>query len=475
MATPTPTPTSVSLPLPVPLLDDAYIDALPLELKLRICSFLTPKDLKPLRLTSKIFAAAGGCYLIRRFILFNCQESVAALSQITDHEVFSKNITTLVCDISFLAVSPSCQKYESPIALPTWDDYRPKTLELDDKESYGTLTKGVMQRAYDKYQTDCKYWEAKKRDHELLHDRYTALMRNQKSDTRHLEIAATIREAMKKCPRLRNLILSNHHSFFTKRRRHDVLGIEVRDPNNTNNTCDWSMRLVQALGHLSQLSSLTLIGTGIEGFAESLTLPNLKHFRINWLSHRQFSKELEWNCALILRGAKSLETLSLGLPEHDITDIVRSLRSDRLRVCLLRFHKVVGTTLVDALLRHAPTLQRLGFSNGSASDGWLPVFRGIAGRLPAILRVQLQCLKENSYTNMSPGSAREAARFVVLGGSIPVLQYKKNYGGSDFWPESDQDIEVESQKQDEPSSGVWQDYESMAVEGWDGYAKRTRA
>jgi hypothetical protein len=96
----------------MPPLNDANMDALPLELKQRICSFLTPKDLKPLRLTSKIFATAAERYFIDRFILFNHPDSIAALGEIVAHEVFSRYITTLVCDTSLLNVQKVYASYQ---------------------------------------------------------------------------------------------------------------------------------------------------------------------------------------------------------------------------------------------------------------------------------------------------------------------------------------------------------------------------
>lgn len=443
------------------------MDALPLELKQRICSFLTPKELKPLRLTSKIFAAAAGRYFINRFILFNCSESVAALREITDHEVFSKHITTLVCDTSFLTASPSCQSHDYAFPSPSWDDYRPRTLVLDDKESYGSLTKGVMRRAHDKYQAACKYWEAKKRDSKVHHERFKALMRNQTSEARHLEMAATIRDALQKCPRLRSLILSGRHSSVIKRRRYDVLGIEVRE---TNATCYWSRLLVQALGDLSQLTSLTLIRTGMEklaGSRESITLPNLKHFRINQLSERQFSKEDARNCALVLRTANSLETLSLSLPRSYITNIVNSVRSDRLRICLLCFYSVNGDAMVDFLLHHAATLQRLGISQGDADPAWSPVFSGIAGRMPALQRVQFENLERRPLHYMTQESAQEAERFVAFGGSVPMLRYERGFLGENY--EHNRGTYTDVPKRNELLPDLWQDYEGFANDKWDRY------
>lgn len=463
MTTLSPKPTSIPLTPPTLPLNDANMDALPLELQQRICSLLTPKELKPLRLTSRIFAAAAGRYFINRFILFNCPESVAALDGITGHEVFSNNITTLVCDISYLEVSPDYRGYGADIPQPEWDEYRPKSLTLDDTKSYGSLTKEVMQRADDRYQSAYKYWEAKKRDNQVLQDRYETLMRNQKSDDHHLEVVATVGKALKECPRLRNLILSNRHSFVTRRRRHNVLGIEVRD---TNTICGWSKFLIQALGDLSQLSSLTLVNTGIMRNIEkgsSLSLPNLKHLRVHQPRSHLLSQSglTDW----ALGEAKSLETLSLLLPAHDITKVVKSLRSDCLRVCLLDFSAVAGLALVDFLLHHAASLQRLGLCRGSTDIGWAPVLSSIAGKFLALQRVQFDNLEDMSTVHsITLESAREAEHFVAFGGTTPVLQY---HDRRTLYSHFHRGTYTDGPKQSELPSGLWQDYESIANEEWD--------
>ncbi|KAH0393660.1 hypothetical protein KCU89_g12181, partial [Aureobasidium melanogenum] len=87
-------------PSSMTLLNHANMDALPLELKQRICSFLTPKELKSLRLTCKVFATAAERYFINRFVLFLHPESLTTLRKIAEHETFSKYLTTIVYDTS---------------------------------------------------------------------------------------------------------------------------------------------------------------------------------------------------------------------------------------------------------------------------------------------------------------------------------------------------------------------------------------
>ena len=78
------------------------MDKLPLELLQRICSFFSdsPKSLKPIRLVSKKFAAAGALYLIPRVFLFRHPDSFAEVNAIANHAVFCKHVTTLIMNLS---------------------------------------------------------------------------------------------------------------------------------------------------------------------------------------------------------------------------------------------------------------------------------------------------------------------------------------------------------------------------------------
>jgi hypothetical protein len=467
------TPSPPSLPSSVPPLNDANMDALPLELKQRICSFLTPKELKPLRLTSIIFAKASERYFIDRFILFNYPDSIAALGEIVDHEVFGKYLTTLVCDTSYLRVQKVVRRYRDrrpDFSPPSWDDYRPKTLLLDDNESYSSMTTRVMQRANDEYQTACRDWEATRMRNQALLNWYHTMVSDKGNDAHHLKIVATLRKAFERCPRLRNLILSSRHTSTVKKRRTDMLDHEAFTV--WGMPC-WSDYLTRTWKSLSQLESLTLISTGMlekPANRADLALPNLKHLRINRLSRNHHSANELTNCALILRGAKSLETLSLLLPDHDITRLVKSTRSDRLRECLLCFSSVDGDALVTFLLHHAVSMQRLALSDGDV-DGdtdisWTSVFSGIAGRLPALQRVQFENLGAPDVLIMTTGSAQKAERFVAFGGPVPVLQYE-DADDINHFVGSSRGTHVDEQKQSEPPSGLCQDYEQIAKELWD--------
>lgn len=83
---------------------------LPLELKQRICSYLTPKHFKFFRLTSRDHAAAASRYLLPRIFLLNHPDSSQGIRDIARHQLLSLPLTMLVIDVSCLRVF---QYYES--------------------------------------------------------------------------------------------------------------------------------------------------------------------------------------------------------------------------------------------------------------------------------------------------------------------------------------------------------------------------
>ncbi|KAH0271102.1 hypothetical protein KCU91_g7616, partial [Aureobasidium melanogenum] len=82
------------------------MDTLPLELKQRVCSYLAPKDLKSLRLASKVYSIAACRYLLRRIFLLNHPDSCQEAWDIATHPDLSHCVTTLVVDTSCLRSYP---------------------------------------------------------------------------------------------------------------------------------------------------------------------------------------------------------------------------------------------------------------------------------------------------------------------------------------------------------------------------------
>lgn len=90
------------------------MDDLPLELKQRVCSYLTPKDLKSFRLTAKFYAAATDRYLIPRIFLSNHPDSFQEIQDITNHPELRHSVTTLVVETSCLPLFP---RYEDWVRI----------------------------------------------------------------------------------------------------------------------------------------------------------------------------------------------------------------------------------------------------------------------------------------------------------------------------------------------------------------------
>jgi hypothetical protein len=87
------------------------MDDLPLELKQRVCSYLSPKDLKSFRSTGKFYAAATDRYLVPRIFLCNHPDSFQEIQDITDHPELRHSVTTLVIDTSCLHLWPKFEQW----------------------------------------------------------------------------------------------------------------------------------------------------------------------------------------------------------------------------------------------------------------------------------------------------------------------------------------------------------------------------
>jgi hypothetical protein len=87
------------------------MDDLPLELKQRICSYLTPKDLKSLRWASNDYAAAAPRYMMPRIFLSNHPSSFQEIQKITDHPEMRYSVTTLVIDTRCLSLAPKYDQW----------------------------------------------------------------------------------------------------------------------------------------------------------------------------------------------------------------------------------------------------------------------------------------------------------------------------------------------------------------------------
>lgn len=138
---------------------------------------------------------------------------------------------------------------------------------------------------------------------------------------------------------------------------------------------------------LPTLRSLSLIDV----FGHALPRPllyscakNLRHLRVSYSgATTSYYGHLEPSTiAGIVCGAKSLETMELSNLAGDMTAVVNMIRSSKLRVCLMSFGEVTEDALVELILFHSGSLQRLGLVYDTILSGsHRSVKRRISGQL----------------------------------------------------------------------------------------------
>ncbi|KAI5253730.1 hypothetical protein E4T42_02692 [Aureobasidium subglaciale] len=106
------------------------MDSLPLELKQRVCSYLTPRDLKSLRLASK------------------------EIKDIAEHPILSQRVTTLVIDTSRFRSCPIFKQWsalyiEAEEYIPDWADFEPPNAA---REQTDARSERALRRAKASYQ-----------------------------------------------------------------------------------------------------------------------------------------------------------------------------------------------------------------------------------------------------------------------------------------------------------------------------------
>ncbi|KEQ65136.1 uncharacterized protein M437DRAFT_63782 [Aureobasidium melanogenum CBS 110374] len=427
------------------------MDALPTELKQRICSFLSPKQLKPLRLTCKSFATAAERYFINRFILFVHPQSLAKLRRIAEHEVLSKYLTTIVYDTTV-----TCGGARLQSSQPCWDDYRPKTLTLNADESYSATSTRVMHEAEEKFQAACAEAMMASKSTALTSKEYGLYYKYPKTKFQYLEV---IKLAFEKCPRLKHFVLSASHPVEVNKARAQAFKITHSSEIIDEHTSRKPYMIFYAT---QKLESFTLIEVELPSpisLENAQLMNNLKHLHIK-TSISNILRQLHH----VFACARQLQTLSL-FTHDNITEIVRVIRVRKPRACLLVCEYVEGTALINFLQHHAASLQRLGLAWASTDIGWGPVLGSIAGQLPAPKRVQLEALhKDLDHSVITAESAHELERFVTSGGSFPEIQYH-TYEIS----EDDEDFTMEKfhffqdSPQDKLPPGIWPDYEDIVA------------
>ncbi|THZ09466.1 hypothetical protein D6C91_09961 [Aureobasidium pullulans] len=419
------------------------MDALPLEIKENICSFLSPSHLKLLRLVSKEFASAAIPHFIPRIFLFNHHDSCLEVNKILRHPEIPKYINTLIVDPTFV------QSFDN---FDDWvEGYELNTLIVDPD----------FVQSFDNFDDWVENYELRKGRHsktELEEKRkmYNTLRINQESGEIGRSMALVVRTAFSNCRNLKNFILATFHPPNVLRKRDGVFhGLPL----------EYSLHPVTAAA-----SCLPLC----EGVAESLqtitiktielnqwnggTSRNLRHLRV---SLRRCKSRPSPRFDAMIHSAIHLETLWIEFPwMHDddglysLGSLLRGIRLEKLHECLLFSVSVSEDELVDFLLHHTQSLRTFGIGGSRLHEGsWPSLFRRLSCQMAVLKQFAPETpllAHESEYT----GSYMVAVKkFVLHGGPEPVETFLEDF------PHDYEVYENGSRIIHHVQEGLWKDYD----------------
>ncbi|KAG9521298.1 hypothetical protein KCV07_g3705, partial [Aureobasidium melanogenum] len=374
------------------------MESLPLELKQRVCSYLTPKDLKSLRLTSKVFASAACRNFLPRVFLHNHPSSFEEIQDIANHPDLKHSVTTLVIDTSCLRSYPRYDDWARHFRpTPT---YRAE-LEKVELPAGNSDARTVRRLRREKV---CEKWKT-------YQDRASAQRKKSSRDCMLNSIAL----AFQMCPRLRNLVIefngrNQNGSELCKRRtrlsQNDLPSSATHITTSYSPSWDpmtfdiWD--LLKPVHDVDRaLHSLVLLDPRLV-CPKSSTLPttsiftNLKHLR-------------ETDCprdvlTFVTTSAPALE--SFGTEDvfgrqrgSSMLSLMNAPPLPKLRACSLR-NPSNEDHLIRFLLRQSRTLQRLRIHNsvGYSPVNWNSFVTRAKGKLPNLRRVELVNLRTYNTT-----------------------------------------------------------------------------
>lgn len=350
------------------------MDRLPPEIQQYICSFLTPKHLKPLRLVSKDFAAAAIPHFIPRIFLFNHPDSCTKVRQIIAHPEMSKYVNTIVVDprdvMRFDGFEDWIEHMPDHWQIPSWKDYEPQFPPEPDIDGSIKTWNQAMEEArglYLDHFMDAKYSESELR---CLWQHHLILQREQKHGYLKRTLASIIQDAFNQCLKLDNVVVTSEHysdsAVVTRKRnelfRSTLLAFTMPGSRYRAHPPMICLNLDDIVVN-NTLSTLTMLHIEFPMPDCDLIMSNLRHLHV---SFRMCKRDPNAVLDRILKSAQRLETLWVNYPflpfgtAHGLNSTLKATRYDNLRECLLTSCSVSEDQMVDFLLRHASSLQTVG-------------------------------------------------------------------------------------------------------------------
>jgi hypothetical protein len=464
------------------------MDKLPLEMKQRICSFLhdSPKLLKPIRLVSKQWASAADPYLIPRLFLFKHTFSCDRLGFIVEHPIFSKHLTTLVVDPSNLKKHKTFQAWlddheDLQDKYPHWWDFKPGDIDYDDDDGDPLLYDAQSRTRW--LVASRKYDAAVKKVNKDMKDSHEHHWKSQQNLATHLSskdfryrFINTHVSAFKLCPNLVNIVIaspelgqervmSRKFADFHSIHPHPDAWIDSRSHDSSE------FGLLDLLSARNQksagLHSLTIIELPFEcadysKIASLKSLESLRHIRVSYkyLGDNPTTK-FGFDLEEAVGKASTLETLWVVMPalESNIFDgdaMLSVVNSESFRDIILHNVTVSENSLVEFLLRHSQSLQKLSIGVTLKTGTWVSIFHRISCQMKALKTMQIAYIRERKTSDIIQLSHRwwmRARSFVFEGGRLrepSPRDEEANMVGH---------YEGALRRHDPPERGLWKEYD----------------
>lgn len=423
------------------------METLPLEVKQMICSCLTPKDLKSVRLTLKDLSDAATIYLIPRLFLFYHPDSCAEIKQIVEHPIFSKHIDTFVFDPSLLIHYSSCREWIKTSA-PRWCRY--------SEEAAKNRQKSPSRRSK---------WEA-----------HYKMQVSQAQPGVYRLVFDSIAHAFSACPKLTNLVIAtNHGEGGHAMRAKTFKGVPLDDRAfySPPNPDECMLSLSEILSAVPKsLHSLSIIDAPLKDYSPpTLTFfQELKHLRFSFGDKCDYFPVPESALIQLVQTAHSVETMWIDQSNYIATfetegKFLQAIHSSHLRDCMLAGFSPSVENLVRFFLRHANSLTQLDIGKCCLlQEDWSSVLERVSCSLLHLERIQLCDLyagvgESDDYgQTLSLAYERKAARYIQSGDEFPEESLARDTSQDGEEP----DFNGSERSMQIPDEGLWADYERLA-------------
>ncbi|KAJ9624097.1 hypothetical protein H2203_005545 [Taxawa tesnikishii (nom. ined.)] len=374
-------------------------------------SGLPISDLKALRLTSRLFAAAGVRHLHSTVIVFHRADSIKRLLQIATHPVVGKQITTFVFDTHGLTPFGNYETWKRTLAsgnpndedpfIQLWKDFvNKRSLVYDEGTDF--KERHVLQQAQPELREAVEQYANQAQRQRLPYIEYESLRTEYDDPANTVLLRVILPAVVAFCPKLKHFVVSQE-AFGTEgynARRLALNRLEIDAPERyigDRRTTAMDLATIVAAMEESgcELQSLTVrYGmVGWRGPRKICTLESLKVLRLD-LRDVQVSWVFPINVPDTF--APNLEVLKMVLQDnHDSSVTIGRMFCGDPAICQPTWRHLKELSLnnfdatmeeiTDMVMRHSATLEVLALDRGCLTNNgsWDQAFNNIAGKTSA--------------------------------------------------------------------------------------------